>query len=1083
MWQHKKIKLDQCFQLRLFEQDCEKMFDWILHNRDVFHETYVEIGHHYASAKSLQEEHQRFTLTSMNVCVNINRILAVASRLIEGNHYAAQNIRTLANRLDKTWKDFAATLDERTSVLALSVVFHHKAEQYTDSVASWAAACEACIPSPLVVENLETAIRTHQSLYEAMCQAYTEVHSTSKKLLYQLDHLVQVCNQPIGMPNQRKNTENTQTNGNNPAADYSEGASHVLDVIHQILGHHRALESKWHTEKLRLHQKLALKLFQEDVKQVLDWLQNHGDVFLLKNKGIGKNLQKARLYQTSHEHFENVAQNTYRNAEKLLAAADELAQTREVAPQEIYTVVRELESHVASFAKRVEQRRRRLDLAVLFYSNEKEITVWIEQLQTELSNEDSMELANEHLEGTERMLQQCKEQEETTLKTCMQAIAQGDALMQDLRTIGEDEEDSTGSLTAVQNAIDRLEKNRLDLETLWQTRKMRIDLYLRLRLFERDALEVSSQLDMWAEELQHIEFSRDYKKTEQFLQLHNESVSQMQTTTYQILQQGQDLMQLFESSCLIIMADVSLTAPTRIQCLMEFLHDRELDLEELAESKRVKLEQAMQLCHFQNDANQVISWIRNGEAMLFGNFSIPNNYQEAESLRKDHEHFQVAIERTHTAAVQVKYRADALINANHYDPQSIKDIADEVTKKWQKLVTCAEERHKLVTASINFFKTAEQVCSVLDSLEKEYRRDEDWCGGGGSTDKGQQVVQLISKHQEQKEAFLKACTLARRTAETFLKYAARSMQIYQIKSSGNTESRVKLILDKLLTQENQVLEYWTQRKKRLDQCQQFVLFERSAKQAIEWIHDTGEAYLSSRHNKIAAGNNREQSEILLREHNDFKGTAKETRERVKLLIQLADSLVEKGHAHANSIKQWVATVDNKYKDFSSRMEQYRANLEKSLGIQSTTSSVHDDINSSLSSSGSSSSNKTNVLEYRHSDPTLEQKVNNIGKEIINEEKRKSAKKKEFIMAELLQTERTYVKDLEICITIFLNELKNDNDNNVPPNLVGKEHIIFGNMEEIFEFHNSIFLKELEKYETIPEDVGHCFVTWAAKFDM
>ena len=25
--------------------------------------------------------------------------------------------------------------------------------------------------------------------------------------------------------------------------------------------------------------------------------------------------------------------------------------------------------------------------------------------------------------------------------------------------------------------------------------------------------------------------------------------------------------------------------------------------------------------------------------------------------------------------------------------------------------------------------------------------------------------------------------------------------------------------------------------------------------------------------------------------------------------------------------------------------------------------------------------------------------------------------------------------------------------------------------------NSIFLKELEKYEQLPEDVGHCFVTW------
>lgn len=57
--------------------------------------------------------------------------------------------------------------------------------------------------------------------------------------------------------------------GGNPAADYSEGASHVLAVIHQILNHHRALEQKWHSKKIKLHQRLALRLFQEDVKQVI----------------------------------------------------------------------------------------------------------------------------------------------------------------------------------------------------------------------------------------------------------------------------------------------------------------------------------------------------------------------------------------------------------------------------------------------------------------------------------------------------------------------------------------------------------------------------------------------------------------------------------------------------------------------------------------------------------------------------------------------------------------------------------------------------------------------------------------------
>lgn len=51
-----------------------------------------------------------------------------------------------------------------------------------------------------------------------------------------------------------------------------------------------------------------------------------------------------------------------------------------------------------------------------------------------------------------------------------------------------------------------------------------------------------------------------------------------------------------------------------------------------------------------------------------------------------------------------------------------------------------------------------QVCSVLESLEQEYRRDEDWCGGRdklGPAAEIDHVIPLISKHLEQKEAFLK----------------------------------------------------------------------------------------------------------------------------------------------------------------------------------------------------------------------------------------------------------------------------------------------------------------------------------------
>jgi len=67
-------------------------------------------------------------------------------------------------------------------------------------------------------------------------------------------------------------------------------------------------------------------------------------------------------------------QNTYTNAEKLLTAAEELARTGECNAAEIYGVARELESHVTSFAARVEERRRRLDLAALFYAHDNQVS-------------------------------------------------------------------------------------------------------------------------------------------------------------------------------------------------------------------------------------------------------------------------------------------------------------------------------------------------------------------------------------------------------------------------------------------------------------------------------------------------------------------------------------------------------------------------------------------------------------------------------------------------------------------------------------------------------------------------------------
>ena len=63
---------------------------------------------------------------------------------------------------------------------------------------------------------------------------------------------------------------------------------------------------------------------------------------------------------------------------------------------------------------------------------------------------------------------------------------------------------------------------------------------------------------------------------------------------------------MFENSRIQLMADSQCEAQSRIQALLEYLHEREMDLEAIAESKRERLEQLVQLRNFEVEARQVL---------------------------------------------------------------------------------------------------------------------------------------------------------------------------------------------------------------------------------------------------------------------------------------------------------------------------------------------------------------------------------------------------------------------------------------------------------------------------------------------
>ncbi|XP_048521574.1 puratrophin-1 isoform X1 [Dendroctonus ponderosae] len=248
---------------------------------------------------------------------------------------------------------------------------------------------------------------------------------------------------------------------------------------------------------------------------------------------------------------------------------------------------------------------------------------------------------------------------------------------------------------------------------------------------------------------------------------------------------------------------------------------------------------------------------------------------------------------------------------------------------------------------------------------------------------------------------------------------------------------------------------------------------------------------------------------LERKNSGTLGGIKEERESVENLLEKVDNLDSK----CRRCDSGLSTADNSVGEESShsykhskktlqRMcscQYYKESCTVCSGGSSSGGSNQDNTDNqqdSIIEEGSDRYNKSNSSDDIEDDPYLEERrkippvpANNHlychastldlpSDALYNNMEPKTQKTLSYIINEMIETERDYVKSLDYVIVNYIPELQRED---IPQALRGHRNTVFGNVEKIYEFHRHDFLGELEECENNPLQVGQIFLKYDKRF--
>ncbi|XP_030911292.1 probable guanine nucleotide exchange factor MCF2L2 [Geospiza fortis] len=493
----------------------------------------------------------------------------------------------------------------------------------------------------------------------------------------------------------------------------------------------------------------------------------------------------------------------------------------------------------------------------------------------------------------------------------------------------------------------------------------------------------AQMLQSFGTDLAETELPNDVQCTEELLSSHAEHHSKLKDELKLAVKQGATLLTCIREpvtrSANSKLSPDELENVATVERLLAQLDETEKAFDQFWTKHHLKLEQCLQLRHFEHDFREVKLTLDNLMETQAGFADIGDSVTRVENLLKEQKHLEEKGQEPLEKAQSLALHGEQLIQNNHYAVDSIRPKCVELRRICDDFTNETKKKYDILGKSLE--------------LHKQLDKASQWCEAG---------IYLLASQAVDKCQSQEGAETALVEIEKFL-ITAKEHQLSNPKEFYNQ-------FDMILTPEIKV-------------------------KPLRFVHVMNPTPIS----KPALP----ETKFPGNSHKQHHASGNYPRSRTLTFSTFSNATffftISATNRRSTEISCPPKTVSE-------------VELSKKKSIKKTKGGIKIEVMHEASQGGSS-----RVLVTSESDENL-------------------STRRSHIINELIETERVYVEELQSIIEGYASEMDNPNlVHLIPSALQNKKEILFGNLPEIYYFHNRIFLKEIENCIENPELLARCFL--------